>query len=259
MAKNPIDSRSIDSSGVVAIANLQRVFYTHSYGPPDLLFESLLIGARESYEATSRGKSDPREGNEATAGVAAGVFMAGTLLCDDHFVPARVSNPSENMYTLDFVEGTLHVTTQIYAEDGSATSYFAVSVGGKILEKTFLVRNAVTERVLAHISEDEIRKPHFFTQDLPFICKNTQFDPGLISSTGESALLDQSIELRLAVQVNGHLRDVCVRKEKGEGQGHALDPKTGRSLCVLPMDSFNNLAQLIATLPVFLAAPAKPE
>ena len=184
--------------------------------------------------------------------------MAGSLLCDDHFVPARVSNLSENMYTMDFLTGLLHVTTQIYAEDRNTTSYFGVSVGGRILENTFVVRNSVTDRVLAHISEDEIRKPHFFTQDLPFICKNTQFDPSLISGSGASALLDQSIELRLAVEVNGHFKDVYIRKEKGEGQGHALDPKTGRSLCVLPMDSFNNLGQLISTLPAILAT-AKPK
>ncbi len=131
--------------------------------------------------------------------------------------------------------------------------FFNIRVEGSIPEDTFTVRNAATDRVLLRVREEELLRPNFFSEELPFMCSQTQSDPGLFGSSPSLELVEQSFEFRLPVELDGKLMTVLVRKDKGEWQGRAQDPATRKLLCLVPLDSFTDLKTLLATLPTLLA------
>ena len=182
------------------------------------------------------------------------MYMAGLLLCDENFIPAAVLKTYDHHYKLDFIAGTIQLRTQLYAVAQKSASFFTIRIEGRILESTFVARHAVTDRVLVQISEEEIQKPNFFSQELPFLCFHTQRDPGLTNTSEASGLTEQSFELRLPVDISGTVKTVLVSKAKGELQGKALDSETGEYLCPIPLHSFNNLGFLLESLPLMLTA-----
>ncbi len=241
------------SAGVIEIGTIPRMFYTPAYGSPDILFHSLLTNAREAF-AVAATIVQQQEKPPKDIGFHAATYMAGVLLRDENLVPARVQSSGAHLYTLDFLADTIQLRTEIYAVQQRSSALFSVKIEGRIKESAFVVRHAVTDRVLVQVSEEEIQKPNFFTDELPFLCYQVQQDPGLAASVGTAALVDQSLELRLSIPLAGEARTILVQKGKGELQGQVRDAKTGQSICVLPLDSLNNLGQMVEALQKVLAS-----
>lgn len=240
------------SAGVIEIGTIPRMFYTPAYGAPDILFHSLLTNAREAF-AVAATIVQQQEKPPKDIGFHAATYMAGVLLCDENLVPARVQSSGAHLYTLDFLADTIQLRTEIYAVQQRSSALFSVKIEGRIKGSAFVVRDAVTDRVLVQVSEEEIQKPNFFTDELPFLCYHVQQDPGLAASVGTAALVDQSLELQLSIPLAGEVRTVLVQKGKGELQGQVRDAKTDEHLCVLPLDSLNNLGQMVEALQKVLA------
>ena len=235
------------SAGVIEIGTIPRMFYTPAFGAPDLIFHSLLTDAREAF-AMAATPIQQQEKPPKDIGFHAATYLAGTLLRDENFIPARVQSTSGHSYTLDFLADTIQLRTEIYAVQQRSSALFSVKIEGHIKGNAFVVRHVVTDRVLVQVSEEEIQKPNFFSDELPFLCYQVQQDPGLGASVGTAALVDQSLEVRLSIPLAGEVRNVLVQKGKGELQGQIQDAKTGEALCVLPLDSLNNLGQMVETL-----------
>ncbi len=249
---------SVASAGVVEIGTIPRMFYTPAYGAPDILFHWLLTNAREAFAVAATTVQHQGEPPKDVSFYAA-TYMAGVLLRDENLVPARVQNTSAHLYTLDFLADTIQLRTEIYAVQQHSSALFTVKIDGRIKGSAFVVRNAVTDRVLAQVTEEELKKPNFFTDELPSLCYHVQQDPGLAASVSTAALVDQSLELRLSIPPVGEVKSILVQKDKGQLQGQVRDAETGQSLCVLPLDSLNNLGQMVETLQrILLLAKATP-
>lgn len=239
-----------DSAGVVELANLRCMFYIRSYDILDVVFYSLLNSARDAYAVIagiSLGGSE-----KAEVGIHAETYMAGLLLSDGHFVSARVLSTRGHHYLLDFVAGTIQLRTEIHAVQQQSSALFTVE--GHIRGNGFVVRNAVTGRVLAQISEEEIKKPNFLTQELSFLSHHTQLDPTLAASTGTADLVDLNLELQLSIPPVGEISSILIRKDKGDLQVQVRDGQTDQALCVLPLESLNNLGQMMEKLQKFLSS-----
>lgn len=93
----------------------------------------------------------------------------------------------------------------------------------------------------------EIAKPNFFTHELPFLAYHAQHDPEVSQAAGTAALVDQKFELRLALPIGAATKSMLIQKDKGELQVQVRDAETDQVLCLLPLDSLNNLGQLVET------------
>ena len=244
-------------AGVVEISNMPRMFYTAAYGAPDMLFFTMLTSARESYAATARGALQQQEAGPLKPGFCAETYMAGLLLRDQNFVPARVLRNYAHHYTLDFDAGAIYLRTELYAVQQQSTSLFSVKLGGHILESTFVVRDAATDRVLTQVSEEELLKPNFFTHELPFLSYHARLDPGLAASGGTASLVDQDFQLQLGVTLGNTVKSMLVHKDKGELKVRVRDEETGQPLCVLPLECLNNLGNMPGMLRKILADKAR--
>ncbi|MCZ6752203.1 MAG: hypothetical protein O7E51_10290 [Acidobacteria bacterium] len=248
-SKNYVDASKNDSVGSIEIIHIHPTFYTASFGDPSVLFPLLLASAREAYAATT---GDAEQKNDATAHRRAATYMAGLLVCDETFLLRKAAEFRGHRYTLDFSAGTIQLCTHVYTAFQQSVAFFNIRIKGPITGSTFVVSNTTTDRVLAQVSEDELKKPNFFTEELPFVCSQTQNDPALVDSIPSLDLIDKNFELWLPIDHAGSVRTVVVSKEKGEGQGRVQDPVTRELLCMVPLDSFNDLETLLATLPTLL-------
>ena len=245
-----------DAAGVVELDGISRMFYTPNFGAPDILLYSLLTSDREAYAATCRGT--PREGKSPDGGMEAGTYMAGLLLRDDNFVPARVPRNYAHHYTLNFSTGMILVCTEVYVVDDRSANLFTVRLEGGILEDLFVVRNAVTGSLLVQVTEEDLKKPKFFSEEFPrrAFLSSTRRDG--TTGTFPLALVDQSFELSLPILCRNEMRTVLVQKQKGDFKARIVDPETKACLQLLPIGRLNNLADLIAGLPQVLAGFPSP-
>ena len=219
MQSSPSRVSDTNLAGVVEISNMPRMFYTAAYGAPDMLFFTMLTSARESYAATARGALQQQEAGPLKPGFCAETYMAGLLLRDQNFVPARVLRNYAHHYTLDFDAGAIYLRTELYAVQQQSTSLFSVKLGGHILESTFVVRDAATDRVLTQVSEEELLKPNFFTHELPFLSYHARLDPGLAASGGTASLVDQDFQLQLGVTLGNTVNAGSQGQGRTEGTG----------------------------------------
>ena len=150
---NYLGAANSDSAGLVEIGDLPRMFYTPNYGAPDMLFHALLASAREAYAATA--SPQKQEFTPPDAGFSAETYMAGLLLRDENFVPARNLRNYSHHYTLHFASGIIHLSTELYSAQQSSAALFSVKLEGRILDSAFVVRHATTNRVLAQVSEGQ--------------------------------------------------------------------------------------------------------
>ncbi len=262
-SKGYVDASKNGSVGSIEITHIPPTFYTASFGDPSMLFPLLLTSAREAYAATV---GDAEQKNDATAHRRAATYMAGLLVCDEAFLLRKAAEFRGHRYTLDFSAGTIQLRTHVYTAFQRSVAFFNIRVKGSITGSTFTVNNTTTDRVLAQVSEEELTKPNFFTEELPFVCSQTQNDPALLDSIPSLDLVDKKFELWLPIDLAGSVKTVVVSKEKGESQGRVQDPVTRKLLCLVPLESFTDLKTLLATLPTLLAgtklvvplSPSKP-
>jgi hypothetical protein len=248
-------SSTSESGGIVEISNVRRSFYSAGCAAPDMFFCWLLGAARDACRLGQYSQSTEAPPSlHRAANLMAETYMAGLLLCDENFIPASVQRSSDHHYSLDFVEGTIQLRTQLYMASKAAASYSTIRIRGSIMEGTFEVRNVVTERVLAKVTEDEIQKPEFFSQELPFLCFHAQKDETIQVSSDGDELLDQSFEMRIETKVAGEQRMITVAKTKGMGHGEVRDLESGRILCTIPLRHFRNVGLMIDALPAMILA-----
>ena len=236
------------AAGVVEIRNVRRSLYTPNYGAPDILFAWLLSNSRAALSISL----PPPDATIAAVplGHNAAMYMAGLLLCDENFTPANVLKTYDHHYIVDFLNETLSMRTKIFMAKQNAASFFTVAIEGKIMGGTYVVLNDVTRRLLATVTEEDLLKPRFFADELPFVCYHAQLYPSIARLN--SGLVDEHIELRLSLKVGGENCVVLVAKEPGEKKARAVDPETGETLCSIPVDALKNLEVLVETLPMLL-------
>lgn len=243
------------SAAVIEIANVRQSFYTATNGAPDPLFAWLVTTARLAYEITSSGGHRLTQTSASQPGVAAERYMASLLLCDNNFIQSHAQKqPYDHLYHLDLSAGTIRLRTQLCDSVQSSASYPSVLIEGRIRENSFVVHNADSDRVLTEISEEDLKKPNFFSQELPLRCPRTQQSGTPPGAVATETMLDQSFELRLPVNLDGNTRMVLISKQKGEQEGKAQDADTGEVICVIPSHYWNNLGLLVENLPAMLTA-----
>jgi hypothetical protein len=250
-------SSNAESGGIVEISNVRRSFYSAACAAPDMFFCWLLSAARDAclLGQYAQSAAAPKSLRRA-ANLMAETYMAGLLLCDENFIPASVQRASDHHYSLDFLQGTIQLRTQLYLASKAAASYSTIRVSGDIMEGTFEVKNIITDRVLARVTEDEIQKPEFFAHELPFLCFHSQKDASIQVTSDGDELIEQSFEMRLEVTVAGESHMVSVAKAKGQTHGEARDQNSGAILCRIPLRHFRNVSLLIEALPALLLAGA---
>jgi hypothetical protein len=244
-----------ESGGIVEISNVRKSFYSAGCAAPDMFFCWLLSAARDAVRLGEYSQSDaaPQTLRKA-ANLMAETYMAGLLLCDENFIPASVQRSSDHQYSLDFVQGTIQLRTQLYMASKAAASYSTIRIRGFIKEGPFEVRNVVTDRILARVTEDEVQKPEFFSQELPFLCFHSQKDDSIEVASDGDEFIDQAFEMKIQVKVAGEPRTVLVQKERGKLLGEARDPESGKVQCTIPLRHFRNVGLMIDALPAMLLA-----
>lgn len=247
------NSSRAETAGVVEIGKIPKMFYTPAYGAPDVLFCSLLSSAREAYQVTATGgcTGDPRH-----AGHFAETYMAGVLLRDENFVPARVLRNYAHHYQLDFIAGIFRLRTELFAVQARSTSLFGVKLEGLILGQEFIVRDAVTQKILVKATEEQIQRPDFFSRELPLVACEAQRAPG--GAPEASAMVDDALDLLLTVSSTPEARRVVkVAKDKGDLQAIVSDPETGEVLCKMTLESLKDIRTMMGALQRLLpGAPA---
>lgn len=253
LRQNNCSSSRNELAGVIEIANVRQSFYTATNGVPDLLFPWLVSSARLAYQITSSSGHRLTQTPASQPGLAAERYMAGLLLCDQHFIPSHAQQPCDHHYHLDLSAGTIRLSTQLRSAAQPGTS-FAVQIEGRIREGSFVVHDAVNNNLLTEITEEDLKKPKFFSQELAKRCPRTQQDQTRDGEAAPEIMLDQSFELRLPVNLDGNARTVLISKQKGEQQGQAQDADTGEVICPIPSHYWNNLGLLVENLPAMLTA-----
>lgn len=248
-------SAASESGGIVEISNVRRSFYSAGCAAPDMFFCWLLGAARDACKLGEFSQSDAAPPSlRKAANLMAETYMAGLLLCDENFIPASVQRSSDHLYSLDFVQGTIQLRTQLYMASKAAASYFTIRIRGAIMQGSFEVRNVVTDRVLARVSEDEIQKPEFFSQELPFLCFHSQKDATIEVGDDGDEFIGQTFEMKIELSVAGEPRTVNIIKGKDKLLGEARDLESGKVLCTIPLRHFRNISLLIDALPAMVLA-----
>jgi hypothetical protein len=213
------------SAGVVELGTTLRMFYTSTSGSPDMLFTVLLASAREAYVITSA-VSQHAHADERAAGLAAETYLAGLLLRDASFVPARVSPDCGHHYSLNLVKGEMRLKTEVYAVTGGRTSLLSVTLKGPIAGNEFEVLNTNSQPLLALASEDDIKKPNFFRDELPRLaCQPGPQQGGVFEDS--QALIDQAIELHLVIPTKDVSHAFVVKKGESANQAEVHSAETG--------------------------------
>jgi hypothetical protein len=200
------------SAAVVELGATMRTFYTRSIGAPDVLFTVLLSSAREAYAITEPSGQQPARDGRAQ-GLVAEIYLAGALLCDASFVPARVPPDCEHHYALDLVKQEIQLSTRVCGVTGGRISLFGVTLKGSILGNEFVLINTSTKSLLANVLEDVIKQPDFFRDELPRLA--CQPEPRQAEGPEEPySLVDQAIELRVVIPLKDGPCELLVKKSK---------------------------------------------
>jgi hypothetical protein len=225
----------------VELAATMRVFYTQTIGSPDVLFMVLLASAREAYALT--GALAPHAGQDQRApGLLAEVYLAGTLLCDVSFVPARVSPDCGHHYTLNLVKDEIQLKTEVYGVSAGRSCLFGVTLKGSIRGSEFAILNTTTKALLASVPEEVVRKPNFFRDELPRLACQT--GPQQREGAGEShPLIDQAIELHVVIPLRAGSYALVIKKSKAANQAEVCSAETGNSLGTVGLGCLQRLIQ----------------
>jgi hypothetical protein len=188
----------------------------------------LLASAREAYAMTHASAPHPEQDDRAQ-GLAAEIYLAGSLLCDASFVPARVPPDCEHHYTLDLVKQEMQLSTRVCGVTAGRISLFGVTLKGPILGSEFVLLNTSTKALLANIPEDTIKKPAFFRDELPRLA----CQPG--SRQGEArdeshALIDQAVELEVVIPLMGGSCALVIKKKKAASRAEVYSAETGKPI-----------------------------
>jgi len=228
MDRNPVYRSGITSAAVVELAATTRMFYTRTIGSPDVLFMVLLASARKAYAITAASAPHPERDNRAQ-GFAAEIYLAGSLLCDASFVPARVPPGVEHRYILDLVNQEIQLSTRVCGATAGRISLFGVTLKGSIHGREFALINTNTKALLANVSEDVIKKPDFFRDELPRLACQTE--PHQAEGGEESrALIDQEIELHVVIPLREGSCALELKKNKAARRAEVYSAEDGRHI-----------------------------
>lgn len=228
MDRSPIYRSGSTSAAVVELASTMRMFYTRTIGSPDVLFMVLLASAREAYAITGASASHPERENRAQ-GFAAEIYLAGSLLCDASFVPARVPPGCEHHYTLDLVNQEIRLSTRVCGVTSGRISLFGVTLKGPILGNEFVLINTNTKALLANVLEDVIKKPDFFRDELPRLACHSEPQQGEGGEESQ-ALIDRAVELHVVIPLMGGSCALVVKKNKAASRAEVYSAEKGSAI-----------------------------
>jgi hypothetical protein len=227
------------AAAVVELGATMRMFYTPTIGSPDVLFMVLLSSAREAYAVTGAIAAHAERDNRAP-GLLAEVYLAGTLLCDVSFVPARVSPDCGHYYSLNLVKDEMQLRTEVYGVTGGRSCLFGVTLKGSIRGSEFALLNTSTKSLLANVLEDDVKKPNFFRDELPRLACQAGPQQG---EGGEEtrALIDQAIELNVVIPLSGGSYGLVIKKNKATNHAEVCSAETGNTLGVVGLGCLRRL------------------
>lgn len=220
-------SRGI-AAAVVELRATRRMFYTSTVGSPDVLFMVLMAGAREAFAITG-GSTEHAGRDERAAGLVAETYLAGSLLCDESFVPARISSDCGHYYALNLVKDEIQLKTQVYATTPGRTCLFGVTLTGSVLGSEFVLLNSTTGLLLANVTEDAIKASNFFRDELPRLACQPAPRQGEEKEEAH-ALVDQALELQVSIPINGRSSLLMIKKKKAAEHAGVYSAETGTAI-----------------------------
>lgn len=209
------------------------MFYAHTAGTPDILFCLLLDQARNACAVTGMTANQSNMTPEEAVAAQQAKYMAGLLLRDDNYVLARLPRNVTHRYVLDFLAGTIQLNTQLYVTQDQSTALFKVRFQGKIQGRAFQVHHASTRKLLAQVSERELRKPEFFLSELARLTYRAQHTVELLEED-LTDILNESITLRVDILFKKGNKPTLVTGQLSEPQALISDAETGEVAGALP-------------------------
>lgn len=200
------------TAGAVAcleVSGFPQILYTRSFGDPDMLFVPLLDASRESCRMAERLRS---QGEDPKMAVTLSTMqLVSTLLQDASFTVVARGTSHENLYRVDFDEGTVRLSTRLYAVISHRTSFFRVEIAGKIMDGQFVVRSPGDDRILMQLKEEELRTPNFFSSVLAPGCLRAQMERERFGLMQESEGRAAQGEVRMTLAVRGNKIPVILK------------------------------------------------
>jgi len=243
-----VTSKSLTSGAVIQIASIPRQFHIDSFGSLSEFFLPLLDLTRqavESQKVISNHKDNTTAYNAAS-------LLAGELLREGNCMIGREFLNVANCYQIDFEHDQFGVTAQVFAVGGGTAAFFFVRITGKIMADDFSVADPRTNKHLFHFSEDEARKPDFFSRDFPFIANQSRLNPSKIDANGVNAANDQAVDIQTVVSVLGEDRAVRISKQKGEGRLDVQDVEHHTRVAYFPASCISDFPKLMLAIQEYM-------
>lgn len=172
--------------------------------------------------------------------------MAGMLLCEQSFVAIpRQNQSSAHRYKLDFKNGTIQLRTELYALVEGISCLLRITMEGSMLGKSFAVYSSTSDRLLVDVTEEDLQKSTFFTEELPLRAYQSQRSARRNTVALTSHSRDQAYELLLQVPMIEEIRSIVLKRNKGEAVVRLVDAKTNTLLKTLPWKCLEDLDQII--------------
>ena len=246
MANAPKPTGLQESSSVVEIVSIPRKFQSNGFGALHQLFLPLLNLARDAYNVTGQDASE--------TSYRAASCMAGELIRDLNFTPGRAFTKVPNFYTLDFQANRYQMETDVFAQDANSSAFFHVKIVGEIKGESFIVWDTATNKELFKFTLEEASKPEYLEREFPFIAYQARVNYTEISQSASDVLVEQLIDMQLAVMVSQKEVTVRVHKKPGDISINVQDPNSGQDILSLPAARLNNFPGLIKSIEQHISA-----
>lgn len=189
-----------------------------------------------------------------TAALEAAAFMAGELLRNGSFAPIRtLQGKPSYVYSLDFVEDSFRVRTNVFLSQVGREAMFSVDLGGRIRGDTFVVSDPATETALFSFTRNDAAKPDFFSREFPILAHDARRSSTATRNTKEIAL-GETIDLMLGIPIRSGIVTVRVEKAAESVSADVKNPISGELVMRLPLASLHNVANVVKTIEDYLAA-----
>ena len=250
-----LDQQVSSGPGGVEIAGFPQILQSRTSGHPDILFISLLDGAKEAAglceRLTAGGESMDR------ALTMSGIQLVSGLLKDSSFSLSARGMPVEHQYFVDIAAGTLSVETRLYAEVSRRTSMIKVEIAGQFREGVYVVRILGDASITLQFDEEQLRQPTFFSTILPEQCLRLQAQRDQTRRAGSSADEEDFPEVQLTLSLGNKKIPLILKQKKANGEWEILEAQMRRRVGSLPPDAENHLQLLFAVLSTKLAGLAE--
>jgi len=247
--KRPASQPGKTTVGAVAgveISGFPQLLYTRSFGDPDTLFVPLLDASRESCRMIERLCSQGEDRKMAVT--LSTMHLVTSLLQDSSFTVVAKGASHENAYCVDLEGGTLRMDTRLYAMVSHRTSFFRIEIAGKILEGQFAIRSPLQERTLFQVSEEDLRKPNFFSALLAPECLRVQMEQERLGAASADTGQEVRGEVRMMLVLGRDVYPVVLKQNKGLKRWDIVDGRKQEWVGSLSPEAEQSLEQVVRFL-----------